>query len=534
MGYPGFGYQDKEAEIIISDSDINKTIISNQDLNEFYANIPYKFYINDENYELDSDFLNFIYNLILNNDFDSFMNKNFISSTELASILNNLNKRLKNNGKVPILSNNLPIKEVDEDTYTDTDSDSDTDSDVDSDDDSKIIDIQGLIWDNIEQRENLLKIRELKHKSFTNITDSKQDAQKDINTILKNINYGWKFGVYFKIPKPKLSHFQLRNNLICLNSIKEVFYNELSNEKPPNHDYYDLSLPTLHSVIKKINTYTGDIETVLSLDDDPIERISTIECTDNGLLIAGTLTGSYHVKNLKTGDTTKKILTTNSNGIINFAKSVEDSILFSTNDMRLITTDLQNFKVRSMVDFPWAINSVSFNPLDPNIKLIVGDNINSFILDDRVSANKPVNIIKGHKDFSFACDWSHNGTSIATGNQDSTVRVYDIRNLKENQYCMKGEIESSVRNVKFNNNDSMLAFSEGIDYVNLVDLNSIDSGQGSKQVISMFGKIVGLDFSNYDDGTGEMLTVGINDESIGGILQYLLESEETYVDYDWF
>lgn len=493
-------------------SDINTVPLSHADLGHFFRSIPYRLFINDENYELDSDFLNFVYNLILNSDMDFYNFKISLASVELISILNNLNKRLQIKSDESIVLRETTEELLDEFK-------------------EKLVDIQGLYWDSYEQRENFLKIRELKHNSFTNISNSKDDSKEDVNYDLINEIDSWKFRQYFKIPKPKLSHFQLRNNLVCLNNKKEIFFNELSNDKSITES--DMSLPTLHSVIKKVNPFTGVISTVLSLEDDPIERVSTLECT-NDLIIAGTLTGSYHVKNLNTQESTKKVLTTNSNGIINFAKAYDGSVLFSTNDSHLITTDLSTLEVKSCHEFPWAINSVSVNPQNHSLKLIVGDNINSFILDDRVDPLKPVNILKGHKDFSFACDWSHNGMKIATGNQDSTMRVFDIRNLKENMCCVNGEIESSIRNVKFNYNDTTLAFSESIDYVNIVDLNSLDDGSGSKQVISLFGKIIGLDFTNYDDGNGELLTIGVCDDAIGGILQYEQESDRKCIDYDYF
>lgn len=492
-------------------SDIHAAPLSQTDLAHFFRSIPYRLFINDENYELDSDFLNFVYNLVLNSDMDYYNYKICLPNTELISVLNNLNRRLQIKSNEPIV-----MKESDQEIV-------DGFKEI-------LIDIQGLFWDNAEQRESFLRIRELKHNSFTNISNSKDESKRDVNLDLINEMDSWKFRQYFKVPKPKLSHFQLRNNLVCLNNRKEIFFNELSNDKTTIDA--DISLPTLHSVIKKLNPFSGEINTVLSLEDDPIERITTLECT-NDLIIAGTLSGSYYVKNLRTEELTRKVLTTNSNGIINFAKELDGSVLFSTNDSHLITTDLATLKINSVIEFPWAINSVSVDPQNHSLKLIVGDNINSFILDDRVHPSKPVNMLSGHKDFSFACDWSHNGMSIATGNQDSTMRLYDVRNLNENMCCVNGEIESSIRNVKFNYNDTVLAFSESIDYVNILDLNSLDECTGSKQVISLFGKIIGLDFTNYDDGNGEFLTIGVCDDAIGGILQYELESDMKCVDYDF-
>jgi WD40 repeat protein len=168
--------------------------------------------------------------------------------------------------------------------------------------------------------------------------------------------------------------------------------------------------------------------------------------------------------------------------------------------------------------------------------MIVGDNVNSFIIDDRVHETSPVEILQGHGDFSFSCDWSGDGVQLVTSNQDSTVRLYDIRNLRKSQFCLGGECKNSaIRTVKFNQSGNYLTYNESIDNINIVNLKSLHRSQiGSKKVISVFGKLTNAVFIDYDLDGSELLSIGICDQSVGGILQYQLEkSENRCMDFDY-
>ena len=72
---------------------------------------------------------------------------------------------------------------------------------------------------------------------------------------------------------------------------------------------------------------------------------------------------------------------------------------------------------------------------------VVGDSPEGYILDAQTGesmlfsrechrnvAPAAITTLQGHVDFSFACAWSPDERIIATGNQDMTMRLYDIRN----------------------------------------------------------------------------------------------------------
>ena len=56
---------------------------------------------------------------------------------------------------------------------------------------------------------------------------------------------------------------------------------------------------------------------------------------------------------------------------------------------------------------------------------VVGDNPNVLLMDP--STGKTSSELSGHLDFSFAAAWHPNGYVLATGNQDTTTRLWDIR-----------------------------------------------------------------------------------------------------------
>lgn len=453
---------------------------------------------------LDTDFLNFVYNLI-SNEFKSTWEHPFgeslpPNSAELVSCLEELKRRLQEPSDVV------------------------TPDDVEK----KGVDHQGLVWDEM-QREQLLDLRRRRYRSFVNTPFCKERALSDINVDLRDVMDIWEFKSFWKKPRPRITHFQLRNELMCVDDRSmSVYYVAIETSR----DFYGQTVT--YPIVKKLNLISGEIITVLELKEDPFNRISTIEVS-SGILIVGTLTGTYFIHDLKTGKTSQRTLTISGNGIVNFTKTIPNTniTIFSSNDRIIFEMDLHSSKTFQESHMPWAVNHISLHPLDPSLRLMAGDNINTFIFDTRINPSTPISILRGHRDFCFTSDWSHDGLTIATGSQDGTVRMWDVRSLKEEMCCMSGEGNSSVCTVQFNHDDSALVFSESVDYVNVVDLScNLENGVGNKQCLSMFGKVAGAEFVKMDDEGGEGLVIGVSDEAIGGVLMYERESLTKCLDYD--
>ena len=71
--------------------------------------------------------------------------------------------------------------------------------------------------------------------------------------------------------------------------------------------------------------------------------------------------------------------------------------------------------------------------------------------------------LKGHLDYSFASAWHPDGQILATGNQDTTCRLWDIRNLSESVAVIKGRM-GAIRAVQFSSDGRFMAMAEPADF----------------------------------------------------------------------
>lgn len=67
-----------------------------------------------------------------------------------------------------------------------------------------------------------------------------------------------------------------------------------------------------------------------------------------------------------------------------------------------------------------------------------------------------IKVLRGHIDYSFACCWSPDDRYLATGNQDKTTRIYDIRNMSETLHVLRANL-GAIRSLHFSNDGRFLA-----------------------------------------------------------------------------
>jgi len=130
--------------------------------------------------------------------------------------------------------------------------------------------------------------------------------------------------------------------------------------------------------------------------------------------------------------------------------------------------------------------------------------------------------LKGHKDYSFASAWHPNGLILATGNQDMSCRLWDIRNPSESFAVLKGNM-GAIRGLKFTPEGRFLAMAEPADFVHIFDTQS---GFLKSQQIDLFGEIAGISFSPDT----EALYVGIADRTYGSLMEYKRRKDNHYID----
>ncbi len=100
------------------------------------------------------------------------------------------------------------------------------------------------------------------------------------------------------------------------------------------------------------------------------------------------------------------------------------SILTSNNDNAVRLFDATTMAARTHFAFPWAVNYATLRP-NSGVFAAVGDDPVAVLVD--VNSGLQVMRLAGHLDYSFAVAWHPDGQLLATGNQDCTTLVWDLR-----------------------------------------------------------------------------------------------------------
>eukprot|EP00246_Nothoceros_aenigmaticus_P004352 TRINITY_DN15868_c0_g1_i2.p2 TRINITY_DN15868_c0_g1~~TRINITY_DN15868_c0_g1_i2.p2 ORF type:complete len:209 (-),score=37.76 TRINITY_DN15868_c0_g1_i2:260-886(-) len=184
-------------------------------------------------------------------------------------------------------------------------------------------------------------------------------------------------------------------------------------------------------------------------------------------------------------------------------------LMTSNNDSVVRVFDCESFAVLGRFHFPWAVNHTSISP-DSKTIIVVGDNTDGLIAD--AQNGKVIASLKGHLDFSFASAWHPDGHIFATGNQDTTCRLWDVRSLSSAVAVLKGRI-GAVRSIRFTSDGSFMAMAEPADFVHVYDTKH---GYNQCQEIDLFGEVAGISFS----ADNEALFIGVSDRTYGSLLEF--------------
>ncbi|KAH9749982.1 WD REPEATS REGION domain-containing protein [Citrus sinensis] len=191
----------------------------------------------------------------------------------------------------------------------------------------------------------------------------------------------------------------------------------------------------------------------------------------------------------------------------------------SNNDCGVRDFDMERFQLSKHFSFPWPVNHTSLSP-DGKLLVIVGDNPEGILVDSQTG--KAIMPLCGHLDFSFASAWHPDGRIFATGNQDKTCRVWDVRNLSKSVAVLKGNL-GAIRSIRFTSDGNFMAMAEPADFVHVYDAKN---GFEKEQEIDFFGEISGMTFSPDT----EALFIGVWDRTYGSLLQYNRCRNYTYLD----
>ncbi|XP_071690240.1 uncharacterized WD repeat-containing protein C2A9.03-like isoform X2 [Rutidosis leptorrhynchoides] len=380
-------------------------------------------------------------------------------------------------------------------------------------------DIQGIPWDRLNiTRESYRRTRLEQYRNYENIPLSGEAVDKKCKQKSKGGNY-YEFFHNTRSVKPTILHFQLRN-LVWATSKHDVYL--MSN-------YSIMHWSSLCQNLTEILNFSGHVAPTEKHAGSLLEgftqtQISTLAVSD-GFLVAGGFQGELACKKLdKQGVSFCTRTTYEENAITNAIEIYNSSsggmhFMASNNDCGVREYDMEGFQLVNHFCFPWPVNHTSLSP-DRKLITVVGDHLDGLLVDS--ASGKTVATVEGHLDYSFASAWHPDGKIFATGNQDKTCRVWDIRNLSNPVSILKGNM-GAVRSVRFSSDGQFLVVAEPADFVHVYNTNL---NYEKRQEIDFFGEISGVSLSPDD----ETLYVGVWDRTYASLLQFNKRHKYGYVD----
>ncbi|CAD6504317.1 BgTH12-06048 [Blumeria graminis f. sp. triticale] len=315
-----------------------------------------------------------------------------------------------------------------------------------------------------------------------------------------------------------LIHFQLRNLIACptrdhvfyVGRSKIMHYNPVQGKNDPKPS----------TVLDLCNPHSQS-----GLGSSQGIQISTMAVGHN-FLIAGGFCGEYGLLNLQAQKGTEHIqgfISKHQNSIVNHIqihttrRNAHPFATFATNHASLRILDINTNKLVSEQTFNHALNCSAISP-DQRLRVMVGDMREVLICNSETGAI--LQTLQGHYDYGFACDWADDGVTVATGNQDRQIRIWDARKWTTSKGLAYPVAQvackmSGVRKLKFSplgSGKRLLVAAQAADYIHVIDAGSFKE----QQDLSFFGEISGFDFAN----DGQDLFVAISDQARGGIMEF--------------
>ncbi|OWM85681.1 hypothetical protein CDL15_Pgr029104 [Punica granatum] len=373
-------------------------------------------------------------------------------------------------------------------------------------------DIQGIPWETLRiTREQYRKTRLEQYKNYENVPQSGECSQKGCKRTKRDGNY-YKFWRNTRSVKSTILHFQLRNlvwsttkhDVYLMSNFSIIHWSSLTCKKTEVLDVYRHVAPC--------EKHPGSL-----LEGFAQTQVSTLAVRDK-FLIAGGFQGELICKHLDRPGVSFCSRTTYDDNAITNAVEIYDRpsgavhFMVSNNDCGVRDFDMERFTLCKHFNYPWPVNHTSMSP-DGKLFVIVGDDPDGMLM---------VMPLKGHLDFSFASSWHPDGRIFATGNQDKTCRVWDVRNLSKSLAVLKGNI-GAIRSLRFSSDGQFMAMAEPADFVHVYD---VKNGFEEEQEVDFFGEISGISFSPDT----ESLFIGVWDRTYGSLLQYNRSRKYSYLD----
>uniref|UniRef100_A0ACD5WYY4 Uncharacterized protein n=1 Tax=Avena sativa TaxID=4498 RepID=A0ACD5WYY4_AVESA len=382
-------------------------------------------------------------------------------------------------------------------------------------------DMQGIPWERLNYtRDQYRQMRLKQYKNYESLARPRDGLEKVCQPVERGHSF-YDFQSNTRHVKPTIVHFQLRNLLWATSK----------------HDVYvmqNYSVTHWSSLVQRgteVLNVAGQVAPTQNVRRArPMSRVqmSTMAVKDN-LVVAGGFHGEFICKYVDqpgvaccTNLTGNKKSITNAVEIYKSPNGGATRVMAANNDCVVRTFDTDKYSLVTQFSFPWSVNNMSVSP-DVKVLAVLGDSSDCLIVDSQ--SGKDIASLRGHQDYSFASAWHPDGRVLATGNQDRTCRLWDVRNTSEAFVVLEGRI-GAIRGLKFSPDGRFLAASEPADFVHVYD---VAAGYTLVQEIDLFGEIGGVSFSP-DDGA-EALFVGVADRTYGSLVEFRRRHRHGYLDY---
>ncbi|TKY72480.1 WD repeat-containing protein [Spatholobus suberectus] len=190
-----------------------------------------------------------------------------------------------------------------------------------------------------------------------------------------------------------------------------------------------------------------------------------------------------------------------SGGAIHFMASGQDG---SVKDY-----DAETFQFLRDIRFPWPVNHASSSP-DGKMLVVVGDDPEGKIVNSETG--QTIGSLCGHFGYSCSSAWHPSGGYFATGNQDRTCRIWDVRNLSKSVLALAGKVRP-ITSLCFTSDGEFMAMGEDVDFVHVYHAKEWFERE---QEIDFFGHVSGLSFSPDT----ESLFIGVSMDTYPTLLMY--------------
>ncbi|XP_076886991.1 putative WD repeat-containing protein C2A9.03 isoform X2 [Bidens hawaiensis] len=380
-------------------------------------------------------------------------------------------------------------------------------------------DIQGIPWKRLNiTRDEYRRTRLEQYRNYENVPLSGDEVDKICKQKPKGGSY-YEFFHNTRAVRPTILHFQLRN-LVWATSKHDVYL--MSN-------YSIMHWSSLSQNLTEILNFSGHVAPTEKHAGSLLEgftqtQISTLAVNDD-FLVAGGFQGELACKRLDKQGVSFCTRTTYEENAITNAIEIYDALsggmhfMASNNDCGVREYDMDAFQLVNHFHFPWPVNHTSLSP-DRKLIAIVGDHLDGLLVDS--TTGKMAATVEGHLDYSFATAWHPDGKIFATGNQDKTCRVWDVRNLANPVSVLKGNM-GAVRSVRFSSDGQFLVVAEPADFVHVYNTKL---NYEKRQEIDFFGEISGVSVSPDD----ESLYIGVWDRTYASLLQFNKRHKYGYHD----